>query len=226
MDAKCGLGEQSDLGRVDRDVLAETGLRLDQSYRRWSLGHGPHRLVMALMADVDDVKAVAGHPLHLVVHLGDQRTDGVDDHRSPGRRPGHHFRCRAVRRKHHRRAFRHLVDVVDEYDTYAFKGLHHPFVVDDLVIAVHRAVEDAGHPGQGLDCHIHPGAKTSGLGNENPLNGHGPMVGGARIQQTLARMRQPAASRANPTILSTTSSIVMSDVSITTAPSGTIKGEA
>ena len=52
-----------------------------------------------------------------------------------------------------------------------------------------------------------------------------PMVGGLD-PTSLAGPPQPACLRAIPTMVSTTSATVMSEVSITTAPSGTINGEA
>ena len=39
---------------------------------------------MALVADVDDLVALARHSPDLVVDLGDERTDGVDEHGRPG----------------------------------------------------------------------------------------------------------------------------------------------
>src|SRR5207248_6447228 len=45
-------------------------------------------------------------------------------------------------------------------------------VVHDLVVAVHRRVEDAHHPGQSLDGHLHARTEAPGRGQEDPLDLH------------------------------------------------------
>ena len=77
-------------------------------------GHGADGLLVALVADVDDLVALAGPHLDLVVDLGDQRAHGVDHVAAVGPGRGDHLGGRAVGREHDRAALGHLVDVVDE----------------------------------------------------------------------------------------------------------------
>ena len=65
-----------------------------------------------------------------------------------------------------------LSDIVDEHDTKAFEALDHQLVVNDLVVAVHRRVEGAHHPGERLDGHLHAGAEAAGRGEEHSVDGH------------------------------------------------------
>ncbi len=119
---------------------------------------------MTLVADVDDLVSLIGHPPHLVVHLGDQRAHRIDHDPGPVLGPGHHLRRRPVGREHHRRPFGNLADVVDEDDAGPLEGLHHPLVVDDLVVAVDGRFEDPNHPGEGLDRHLDTGTEPARLG--------------------------------------------------------------
>ena len=117
---------------------------------------------MAVVADVEDGVALAGPDLELVVDLGDQRADRIDHHPPVGPGRGHHLGGRAVGRQHERGAGRHLVDVVDEDHALGAELVDHVPVVDDLVVAVDRRLEDPDHPGQGLDGLLHPGAEPLG----------------------------------------------------------------
>ena len=60
--------------------------------------------------------------------------------------------------------------MIDEDDAEVLEPLDDPLVVDDLVVAVHRRVEGAHHPGQCLDGHLDPGAESSGCGQQHPLD--------------------------------------------------------
>ncbi len=92
---KRGLGKQG-------EWLIEVGQgrnlfdRFDPIDRIGSDGHGADGLFMAFMADVDDLVALARSNLHLMMDLGNQRADRIDDVASPltGRR--HDGRGRTV----------------------------------------------------------------------------------------------------------------------------------
>ena len=88
--------------------------RFDPVDRFGGDGHGADGLLVALVADVDDLVALAGSDLDLVVDLGDERADGVDDIAAPLAGLGHHRGGRTVRRQHDGSPFGHLADVVDE----------------------------------------------------------------------------------------------------------------
>ena len=135
-----GLGEQRhrlvELGeRVD---LAD---RLDAADRVGRDRHRADRLLVALVADVDDAVALAGAHLHLVVHLGDERAHRVDDEAAALLGGRDHLGRRAVGRQHDRAARRHVGDVVDEHHALALEALDDDPVVDDLVVAVDGRLE-------------------------------------------------------------------------------------
>ena len=67
-------------------------------------------------------------------------------------------------REHERGAGGHLVDVVDEDDAPGPELLDDMTVVDDLVVAVDRRLEDPDHPRQGLDRLLDSGAEAPGRG--------------------------------------------------------------
>ena len=80
--AERGLGQEGD-GPAGVGQGVDVGLGLDQVDRRRGHGHGAHRLVVALVADVDDGVALARPHLDLVVDLGDQGAHGVDHEPAP-----------------------------------------------------------------------------------------------------------------------------------------------
>ena len=138
-------------------------------------GFGGHRdgalgLLVAGMTHVDDVEALSGPDLHLVVDLGDQWADGVDGVAAHLLGTADDLGGRTVGRQHHRRTGGNVVDVVDEHDAEGFEAFHHQLVVDDLVVAVDRFVEGPDHPGQRLDGHLHAGTEAPWLGQQHPLH--------------------------------------------------------
>ena len=154
------LGQQRDrLGEL-RQVV-HLGDRLHPVDRIGRDGHGAHRLLMALVTDVDDPVALARPHPHLVVDLGHQRAHRVDHVAAlgPGRRD--HFRSRAVGRQHDRRAVGHVGDVVDEDHAQRLEAIDHHLVVDDLVVAVDGRLEGPHHPRQRLDRHLHAGTEAA-----------------------------------------------------------------
>ncbi len=110
--------------------LVEVGERLDVVNRLDAVDgvrgdrHGADRLLVALVADVDDLVALARSHLHLVVHLGHERAHRVDHEPTARPRRSDHFRSRAVSREHHRPAWRHFGHVVDEDNAEVAEALH------------------------------------------------------------------------------------------------------
>ena len=49
--------------------------------------------------------------------------------------------------EHEGRTIRYVADVINEDDPLVTEPLDHVAVVDDLVVAVHRRLEDPDHPG-------------------------------------------------------------------------------
>jgi len=125
------------------------------------------------VADVDDAVPLAGAHLHLVMHLGHEGAHRVDHHGAPRTSGCHDVGCRSVGRQHDRSTLGHLGNVVDEHDTEILETLDDDLVVDDLVVAVHRSLETANHPRQGLDGHLDSGAETAGSGQQHVVDVHG-----------------------------------------------------
>ena len=128
---------------------------------------GARRLVVTAVAHVEDGEALAGAHLGLVVHLGDERAHRVDHEAALVARGGHHLGRRSVGREHERRAGGHVVHVVDEHHAELAEAVDHEPVVDDLVVAVHRRLEDPHHPRQGLDRHLDAGTEPPWLGEQH-----------------------------------------------------------
>jgi len=165
--------------REQRDRLAEVvervdlGDGLDAIDRVGGNGHRADGLLVALVTDVDDAIALARAHAHLVVHLGDERADRVDDVAAALPSGRDHLRRRAVGREHDRMPDRHLGDVVDEDHALALEALDDELVVDDLVVAVHRRLERPHHPRQRLDRHLDPRAEPPWLCEQDALNAGG-----------------------------------------------------
>ena len=148
-------------GSVNCGSVVDLGDRLDPVDGVGCDRHGADRLLVALVADVDDPVALARPHPHLVVDLGHQRAHRVDHVAAlgPGRRD--HLGSRAVGRQHDRRAVGHVGDVVDEDHAQRLEAIDHHLVVDDLVVAVHGRLEGPHHPRQRLDRHLHAGAEAA-----------------------------------------------------------------
>ena len=153
-------------------------------------GHGPDRLLVALVADVEDGVALAGPHLELVVDLGHERADGVDHHPAVVPGGGHDLWRGAVGGEHQRRAGGDLVDVVDEDHAPGPELVDHVPVVDDLVVAVHGRLEDPHHPGERLDGHLDAGAEAPGRGQQHTVDRHDPRLPGPSARADRISRRQ------------------------------------
>ena len=164
-----GLGKQGD-GLLELGERSNLVARFDAMDVVGRDRHRADRLFVTFVTDVDDLVALLGAGLHLVVDLGDERTDRVDDIATLGSSCSDDLGGRAVGRKHDRSTSRHIGDVVDEDHAGLFEPLHHELVVHDLVVAVHRRFERPHHPGEGLDRHLDTGAKASRRSQQHGLN--------------------------------------------------------
>ena len=77
------LGEQSHAALVGGGERPETIVRVDKRHRGWRFCDDADRFVVAVVADVDDVESTIGHVANLMMHLGDERADGIDHDRRP-----------------------------------------------------------------------------------------------------------------------------------------------
>ena len=69
--------------------------------------------------------------------------------------------------------FGHLGKIVDENHPQPTEPVHHPFVVDDLVVDVDRRAETPDRQLQALDRHVDPGAEPAGAGKDHSHRGRG-----------------------------------------------------
>ena len=137
-----GLGEPGHLGRVAHHDAGDVGGALHQLDVLGRLAGGALDLLVALVADQQDVVVVIGEPPGLVVHLGHQRAGGVDGLQAALGRLRVHRRRDAVGGEHHGLALRHLVELLDEDRTARLEVGHDVLVVHDLLAHVdRRAVE-------------------------------------------------------------------------------------
>ena len=163
------LRQKRHFGSVASGEVLQTDPWVNQGHCVGCLRNCADRLIVTLVADIDDVVSFARHPLDLVVDLGDKRAHGVDHNGSPFGSRSHHFWSRAVGRQHERPAVWHLGDVVDEDNPGAFECGDDRRVVDDLVVAVHRRLENTDHPGQRLYGHLDAGAEPPWFGEKHLL---------------------------------------------------------
>ncbi len=168
------LGEHRDaLGVGDlRERRVELVFAFHEVDRFGGDGERADGFVVAGVADVEDGEALAGAHLGLVVDLGDERADRVDDVAAFRGGGLDDLGRGAVGRQHQRRTGGHIGDVVDEDHALFAEAFDDEAVVHDLVVAVHRRFERAHHPGERLDRHLDPGAESAGFGEEHLLDRH------------------------------------------------------
>ena len=127
---------------------------------------------MAGVTDQHDLAALGRVAAALVVHLGDQRTGGVDHRQLPlggqlldplgdpvGGEDGH-------------RAGGDLVQFVDEHGAAGAQILHHVAVVHDFVTDIDRRAVFLQRPLDDFDRPLDTGTKTARLGQDDADHGH------------------------------------------------------
>ena len=160
-------------GRNRRSSAFEIRFRLDEVHDIWRHCHRADGLFMSGMADIEDLVALPRPNLELMMHLGDQRADRINDD-APVLSSGlDHCRGRAMGAEHQRGPGGDLVDVVDEDHPLFDEAVHDVLVVNDLVVAVHRWLEHGHHPGQRLDRLLHSRTKASRFSKEHSIDVHG-----------------------------------------------------
>ena len=126
------------------------------------LAHRPLDLGVALVADHDELVAFAGAASDLDVDLRDQRASRVEDLEAAPRGVGcAHRLADAVRAEHHRRARRHLVELLDEDRALRPQVGDDVLVVDDLVAHVDRCAEFFQRALDDLDRQVNAGTEAA-----------------------------------------------------------------
>ena len=77
-----------------------------------------------------------------------------------------------MRAQHEGCVTRHNRYVIDENHADGLKVLHDEAIVDNLVVAVNRGLEDSRHPVEGLDGLFDASAKASRGGEYDSVNVH------------------------------------------------------
>ena len=156
-----GLREPRDLGRVAHDDVGDVVRALHELDVVGRLTGGALDLLVALVADEQDVVVVAGETLRLVVHLGHQRAGGVDRLQAPVGRLGVHRGRDTVRGEHHGLALGHLVELLDEDRAARLEVGHDVLVVDDLLAHVDRGAVQVERLLDGDDGAVDAGAVSA-----------------------------------------------------------------
>ena len=116
------------------------------------------------MADEKNLARLARIARHFHVHLGYQRTGGIEHFERTVRRL-HLDRARdAVSAEDHGRAVGHFAQLLDENRANGSKAIHHVFVVDHLVAHVDRGAEQIDGAFHDVDGAIDAGTETAGIG--------------------------------------------------------------
>ena len=220
VDGQRGLRQPDHLVLVAHGHVVDGVRPVHQLHVVRRLTGGADDLLVALVADQQDVVVVAGEPLRLVVHLGDERAGGVDDLKLALGGAGVHGRRDAVGGEHHDRALGHLVGFVDEHGARLGQRVHHVAVVHDLVTHVHRGavlLQRAFHRFHGA---IHTRAIPARLGQQHPFTGNtaGHRAGGTRNPHIYRRRHGSKGTDRQPTEASQT--IARSLGAMATAPYG------
>ena len=119
-------------------MLGDVGRALDELDVLGRLARGALDLLVAGVADQQDVVVVAGEPLRLVVHLRHQRAGRVDRLELALLGLPVHLGRDAVRREDHGGAGGHLVELLDEDRAARLEVGHDVLVVHDLLADVDR----------------------------------------------------------------------------------------
>jgi hypothetical protein len=129
--------------------------------------HGALHLRMAGVADQHHVTGVARITRHFQMHLGDQRTGGIE-HGEPAPLCLHlHGIGHAMRGEDHRGPVGHLVQFLDKTRAQRAQALDHVAVVHHLVANVDGCPEQLDGALDDVDGAIHAGAEAARIGQQD-----------------------------------------------------------
>ena len=113
------------------------------------------------MADHDDLAPAVVHLGHFDVHLGHQRTGGVEYLQLARLRLAPDRLRHAVRAEHHRGALRYFRQILDEHGALGAQIVHYIFVVHDFVTDVDRRAVKLQRALDDLDGAVYAGAEAA-----------------------------------------------------------------
>ncbi len=164
-----GLRHVGEIIGVARREIVRIGQGFDQRDRgRGQLAHGADHFRVAGMADQHDLAAAPVMNFGLAMHLGDQRTGGVEREQVAARRFLGNRARHAMRRKNHRRAgIGNLVEFLDENRALGAQAVDHVAVVHDFVAHIDRRPVNRERPLHRFDGAHHAGAKSARRAQQN-----------------------------------------------------------
>jgi hypothetical protein len=96
-----------------------------------------------------------------VVNLRDKRAHSVDNVTATLASSANYFRSRAMCGQHDGATLWYFVDAVNKHHSLCTEAIHHHFVVNDFVIAVHGSLEGSNHPCQCLYRHLNTSTEAT-----------------------------------------------------------------
>ena len=141
--------------------------RFNQIHAVRCLAHGALDLGMALMSDHDNFAPLRTQLGNLDVHLGHQRTGGIEHTQAARLGVLAHRLRNTMRAENHRITRRHLVEFFDKDRALGTQVIDHEFVMHHLVTHVNRRTVQRQGAFNDLDGAINAGTKAAGFGEEN-----------------------------------------------------------
>ena len=157
------------------------------------LAGGALDLLVALVADEQDLEVVAREAHGLAVHLGDERAGGVDGVQAAVGGRVHDGRRHAVRAEDDVRALGHLVDLLDEDRALLLELGDDVDVVHDLLAHVDGRAVVLERLLDGDHGAVDAGAVPARSGEQHPL-----VSGDGDILEPAAHARDPGHAEADP----------------------------
>ena len=169
------VGEIVAIGHLERLGLGDG---LDQDHRALGqLAHGSDHFRVAAMSDQKNGPAVLVVPLDPPMDLADQGAGGIRIGQMAAFRLSRHPLRHAVRREHHERLIRHLVELLDEHRALGPQLVHHMTIVHDLVAHVDRRPVLGERLLDDLDGALDPRAEPARTGQQDVQLRAGHMAG-------------------------------------------------
>ncbi len=134
--------------------------------RRVELTDGPLDLGVSRVTDEKYLACFAGITRDLHVHLGHQRTGGVEHREGPALCLLLHHPRHSVRAEDHSGAGGHLLEFLDKHGTDGAQAVHHVFVVHDLMAHVDGRPEQVDGALDDIDGSIDAGAESTRIGEK------------------------------------------------------------
>ena len=149
--------QPADVGDVLHQMNAAAAAGVEASHRAFDLR-------VPGVTDEQHVASLARVTLHLHVHLGHERTGGVEDGELAGAGLLLYRARNAVGGEDHGAAAGYLGELLHEHRAQGAQPLHHVKVVHHLVTHVDRRAEELQRPLHDIDGAVNAGAEAARIG--------------------------------------------------------------